>query len=220
MMEHDAEPVPGLPAALPEGEVVLWQGSPDWRSLAVHTFHVRLIALYFFALTVWSIISALSDGYPGVRAATFALWPVLLGSIAVGLVLLFAWATARATLYTITSRRLVMRVGVALSLTANIPHRLVDSAALRLHADGTGDLPLRTLPTARVSYVMLWPHVRALHLLRPQPMLRSVPDAVRVAEVMSAALAGRAAVPAPAAREAAVKAQPDRAHPPFVPAAS
>jgi hypothetical protein len=29
------------------GEHVVWQGAPDWRSLAVHAFHVRKIALYF-----------------------------------------------------------------------------------------------------------------------------------------------------------------------------
>jgi hypothetical protein len=26
------EPIPGLPADLPEGEKLLWQGSPGWRS--------------------------------------------------------------------------------------------------------------------------------------------------------------------------------------------
>lgn len=195
MMEHDQEPVPGLPAALPEGEVVLWQGAPDWRSLAVHAFHLRAIGLYFFALTVWSVVSALYDGYPGPRAFAFALWPIALGLVAGGLVVLFARATARATLYTLTTRRLVMRVGVALSVTINVPYRLVASAALRRFRDGTGDIPLVVAPPHRVSYVMAWPHVRGLRMLRPQPTLRAVPDASRVAEILTQALAGHATAP-------------------------
>ena len=45
--EHEWEAAPGLPSALPAGEHVVWQGAPDWRSLAVQAFHVRKIAVYF-----------------------------------------------------------------------------------------------------------------------------------------------------------------------------
>ena len=45
--EHEWEAAPGLPSALPAGERVVWQGAPDWRSLAVHAFHVRKVAIYF-----------------------------------------------------------------------------------------------------------------------------------------------------------------------------
>ena len=41
---------------------------------------------------------------------------------------------------------------------------------------------------ARVSYLVLWPHVRPWHLLRPEPMLRCIPDADKAAEILSAAL--------------------------------
>ena len=54
--EHEWEAAPGLPSALPPGERILWQGAPDWRSLAVHAFHVRKIALYFvFMLAVQAL---------------------------------------------------------------------------------------------------------------------------------------------------------------------
>ena len=42
MMEnHDDfafEPVRGLPAELPRGERLIWQGAPDWRLLAIQAF--------------------------------------------------------------------------------------------------------------------------------------------------------------------------------------
>ena len=33
------EPIPGLPEKLPEGERILWQGSPSARALVIHAFH-------------------------------------------------------------------------------------------------------------------------------------------------------------------------------------
>ena len=45
--EHEFEAAPGLPEALPAGEHILWQGSPDWKLLAVDAFHVKRLAIYF-----------------------------------------------------------------------------------------------------------------------------------------------------------------------------
>ena len=45
--EHEFEAAPGLPEALPAGERILWQGSPDWKLLAAEAFHVRRLSLYF-----------------------------------------------------------------------------------------------------------------------------------------------------------------------------
>ena len=45
--EHEWEAAPGLPSTLPDGEAIVWQGTPDWKQLAVHAFHVRKIAIYF-----------------------------------------------------------------------------------------------------------------------------------------------------------------------------
>ncbi|MGA2129178.1 MAG: PH domain-containing protein, partial [Xanthobacteraceae bacterium] len=36
--------------------------------------------------------------------------------------------------------------------------------------------------------LVLWPHVRPWHVARPQPMLRAVPDALRVAETLARAM--------------------------------
>ena len=45
--EHEFEAAHGLPEPLPRGEHILWQGSPDWRTLAVQVMHVRTQAFYF-----------------------------------------------------------------------------------------------------------------------------------------------------------------------------
>jgi hypothetical protein len=74
----------------------------------------------------------------------------------------------------------------------NFPFRVVESAGIKMHADGTGDIPLALVPGERVSYIVMWPNVRPWRIARPEPMLRGVPEAARVAETLSYALAAAA----------------------------
>jgi hypothetical protein len=198
----------GLPAPLPPGERLLWQGAPRWGALARRAFHVRKLAVYCAALLAWRVAADLSDGQSPASAALGAVWltPLVLG--AVGIPALLAWLFSRTTVYTITSRRVVLRSGVALPMTLNIPFRLVESAALKTYRDGTGDIRLALAGPDRISYLHLWPNVRLWRAARPEPMLRAVPDAARVAEILVQALAAAAeAAPAdqPQERSAAVR---------------
>ncbi len=193
MREHDAEPVWGLPERPPTGEQVLWQGAPDWRNLARRAFHLRKIAFYFGALWTWSVVASLPFTWDSALAAGRNLGLAL---IALGLVALYAWLTARTTAYTLTDQRLVIRFGIALPVTINLPFRLVDGAAVRATADGTGDLTLSLGPTQKIAYLLLWPHARPWRVARSEPSLRAIPDAARVAQLLSRALAASAAQPA------------------------
>ena len=59
------------------------------------------------------------------------LWLLPLAVAAVALMFVVAWLTARATVYTITNRRVVMRIGVVLEVTFNLPvprHRVGGAA--------------------------------------------------------------------------------------------
>jgi hypothetical protein len=180
------ETLRGLPGPLPADEHALWQGSPSWTSLARRALHVRLVALYFVALAVWQATEAAPLGVSAVLAALA--WTALLGGAVLGLALLYAWWSARATVYTITTRRVLLTVGIAVPVTLNLPFRSIGSAAVKVHSDGTGDLPLATTERRRLSYLVLWPHVRPWQLGRVQPMLRSVPDAGSVAALLADAL--------------------------------
>jgi hypothetical protein len=180
----------GLPGALPEGETIQWQGSPDWRSLARHAFHVRKVAVYFALLGAVGLAFALGrETPPGEIVASLA-WLAVLAVAAVGLLTLFAWLTARTTVYTLTNRRLAIRYGIALPVTLNVPYTSVGSAALAVYPEGTGDIPLALSTKDRLAYLVLWPHARPWKLKRPQPMLRSVPDAGRVAVILGRNLLG------------------------------
>lgn len=187
--EHEFEAAPGLPEPLPAGERILWQGAPDWRTLAVEALHVRKIAVYFGVLMLWRGLGAAADGATMIEAIVSA--SVLLGLAAPAIALLagFAWLSARTTLYTLTDRRVVMRIGVVLSVTFNLPLRTIHTAALRSGRDGHGDIALTLAGPDRIAYLHLWPHARAWQLKRPQPLLRALPDATAVAERLADALA-------------------------------
>jgi hypothetical protein len=190
-----------LPAPLPADERVLWIGSPAWRGIARNVFHLGALAMYFVAVIAAHVFWVVANGAAWIEAAASAARLAPLGAVALGMFALLAWMVARTTCYAITDRRVIMRIGVALSLTMNIPFRAIASADLRLRADGSGDLPLSLVGNDRMAYLHLWPHARPWRLKHPVPMLISVPDAARVGETLGAALrTSLAAVPVANAR--------------------
>ncbi len=194
-MSHDdfeVEPIPGLPAVPPEGERILWSGGPQWLSLARHAFHIDKVAIYFAVLIAWRIGSQWHGGGTTAEILSAALAPLVVATIALAILATIARATARSTIYTITSRRIVMRFGVALPITFNLPFSSIANAGLREFSDSTGDLPVEQNEAKRLPYFVLWPHVRPWRFKSPEPMLRCVQDAPRVAQLLSKALATHA----------------------------
>lgn len=188
MSEHDFEPVRGLPAPLPEGETLLWQGAPHWWGLARRVFHVPLVALYFLALAGWRAATSLSGGGDAGAALTSALWTLPLAGVALALLMGLAWLNARTTVYTITTRRVIMRFGAALTKAINIPFAIIESAALKADRGLEGDLALKLCPPNKIAYLLLWPHARPDRLRAPEPTLRCLANAQAAAAVLAEAL--------------------------------
>ena len=180
--EHEWEAAPGLPSALPAGERVVWQGAPNWKRLAIHAFHVRKVALYFaFMLAVQAINLTAPEGQVDWKPLVVA---GSLYALALALLLGTAWFSARSTLYTLTNKRVVMRIGIVLTLTFNLPFKRIAGASLKTQGAGTGDIALALHPEDRIGWAHLWPHQRAWHVTRPQPTLRCVPDSQQVGELL------------------------------------
>lgn len=192
-MPHDdfeVEPVPGLPETPPKGEEILWQGKPDWWALTQEALSFWWVAGYFGLLTAWRFVSVM-DLMPLGQAIAAALPFVILGGIVCGLLALFGWIQARLTMYTITSARVAMRIGAALTVTLNIPYRQVSNASLDLRSSGTGTIALETMGETRLSYLVCWPHVRPWRMKKTEPALRCIPDAQTVADIISEAAQSR-----------------------------
>jgi hypothetical protein len=103
-------------------------------------------------------------------------------ALALGLLAGTAWMSARSTLYTLTNKRVVMRIGIVLTLTFNLPFKRIAGAALKPYAGGQGDIALALYPEDRIGWAHLWPHQRAWHVTHPQPTLRCLPAGAQVGE--------------------------------------
>ncbi|MEY2803241.1 MAG: hypothetical protein RL657_577 [Pseudomonadota bacterium] len=182
--EHEWEASPGLPEPLPQGEKILWQGAPNWYALAVHAFHVRKVAIYFGLMMAWQAVSLRADGKDGVDIALALIGSGTLVLVALSLLGISAWWAARTSLYTLTDKRLVMRVGIVLSLTFNFPLRCIRTAQIRDLSGDHADIALELPPGDRIGWFHLWPHQRAWHLSHPQPTLRCVPQGRAVGELL------------------------------------
>ena len=196
-MSHDdfaTEPVKGLPERPPEGERILWQGRPQAWALTWQALSLPWVAGYFAALAVWrfgSLIDAMPAGAALAAASPF----LLLGAVVCLLLFLVGLVQARATVYTITNRRVAMRIGAALTVTLNLPFSQIRTAALDLRRGGTGTIALDLLGETRLSYLVCWPHVRPWHLRLTMPALRCIPEAARVAQILSEAAEAQVSTP-------------------------
>ena len=185
--EIDIEPIPGLPHTLPPGEHILWQGRPQWRGLLRHTFHVRWLVAYSSVLSAIRGVVALQHGSSAASAVLASAAVLPLAALCIAVLALIAWLNARATVYTITTKRVVMRFGVAFPMTFNLPYKRLAAASVNLLGGG-GDIALQLLPPDRIAWLHLWPHARPWRFARAQPMLRALPDATRVAELLAEAV--------------------------------
>jgi hypothetical protein len=196
-MPHDdfaVEPIRGLPETLPRGEEILWQGQPDWWALAKEALAVRWVAAYFLGFAAWRTLAAL-DTLPLWEAVRTGSPFLVMGAVACGILSLIALVQAKATVYTITNRRVAMRIGAALTITLNLPYRWIGSASLDLRKSGTGTIALALTGTTRLSYLNTWPHVRPWRMARTEPALRCIPDAAKVAKILAEAAETRLAEP-------------------------
>ena len=178
--EHEFEAAPGLPEQLPADERLLWQGAPQWRLVALHVFHVRTLAWYFAAMMVLQATYLL--GEPERNLFKPLLLSFLLSVISLGILSLMAWLTASTAMYTLTNKRVVMRIGIVLTLTFNLPLRMLAGASIKTNPDGTGDIALKLAGNDHIAWLNLWPHARPWALRHPEPSLRCIANVGVVGE--------------------------------------
>lgn len=172
----------GTPAA---DEKVLWKGRPAVGLLARTAFHAHTLGLYMAALALIGLVAG---------NTTAAMVAAVMGVSLVGLLYLLAWLSARSTLYILTDARMIMRIGMAIETRINLPLKQVTAAHFRPRGSDHGDIAFELSGERLLSTLLLWPHVRPWHYAMPQPMLRSIPDAANVAEMVAAARAQYGAI--------------------------
>ncbi|MCM2562053.1 photosynthetic complex putative assembly protein PuhB [Lutimaribacter sp. EGI FJ00015] len=195
-MSHDdfaIEPVKGLPERPPEGEQVLWQGRPDWWALSKDALNVWWIMGYFGVLAAWRFVS-LIDQRPLMETVALSVPFLIAGLIVCSLLVIVGYVQARTTVYTVTNRRVAMRIGAALTVTLNLPYNQLINASVQMRRRGVGTIAFEVPEDVKLGYLTCWPHVRPWRV-PAQPALRCIPDAERIAAMISDAAEARIATP-------------------------
>jgi len=180
--EYEFEPQFGLPERLPSDEFIVWQGAPDVGALVTTAFHFNKLALYFAALILVCAWPALEAGTGFMSVLLAIKWIAPLAVIGLGTLWLLAYLTARTTVYTMTNKRVVMRLGIVLTVSFNLPLKQVASADVRMLQKGFGDITLALQGSDRIAWVHLWPSVRPWRITKPEPTLRAIPNVQVVAD--------------------------------------
>ena len=113
-----------------------------------------------------------------------------------------AYVLARTTVYTITTARVAMRVGAALTVTLNLPFTRIASADLAVNRDGTGSVGVRDIGRDPAQLPRSLAPCPAMADEETQPALRSIPDAAEVAQIVADAAETRVSQPEIASRAA------------------
>ncbi|MEO0497255.1 MAG: photosynthetic complex putative assembly protein PuhB [Pseudomonadota bacterium] len=184
--EHDFEPAPGLPAMLPEGERIVWQGAPNWRVLLRQRLKVWWIVAYFLGIGIWVVWNGAATGRAVEDTIIGLSLLALAGALVIGFLAVFCVLVQRTALYTITNKRIVMRVGVALSATYNLPFAKVENVDLRANAAGQGEVAVRMSDDGmRLAWLMLWPNVRPWRINNVEPQMVGLNKASDVGAILS-----------------------------------
>lgn len=186
--ERGGVTIPGIEPSLPPGEQLLWVGAPSAGRMARDAMHTRGLTVYFVLLVLGPALFA-GAGSRATAVSTAAAWVVPLGIVTVLFARTFAALVARTTVYAITDRRVVMKIGIALPATINIPLHTVTAAAMQPRRDGGGDIALKLGGDARIAYLLLWPHARAWRVAHPEPTLRGLDDVAAVGRILAGAVA-------------------------------
>jgi hypothetical protein len=194
--DFDFEPLRGLPAPLPAGEQLLWQGSPSFKGLALRAYHVRKVIVYFLGLAAWRVAVGLIYSQPRHDVLVSCLLLVVMACLAAAVLCTLAYCSSRSTVYTITSRRVLLRHGIAVPMTLNVPFKSIDGAGVKVFSNGSGDIALTVAKDQRVGYLITWPHLRPGYITRPQPSFRALGDVETAARILGQALARDAGVEA------------------------
>jgi hypothetical protein len=181
-LENDGPKAFGDRMGTPQPEErVLWKGRPQLSLLARTAFHTRSTGAYMAALVLIALVTGRNDA---------AIVAAMLGVALAAIMHLLAWASARSTLYILTDQRLIMRIGIAIETRVNIPLKQITAANLAVRTkDGHGDVAFALAGERLLGTLLLWPHVRPYRYARPEPMLRSVPDAAALAQMIAEARA-------------------------------
>jgi len=174
---------------LPAGERVLWTGAPDRRSLARYFLRERwVLAFVLFSFSLGAADALQHADGAVARLVGVTTLSIILATIAIVSIRLFAWRLSKTSQYVITDRRVFFNIGIVLRADANIPYSSVEDVNLQRRADGSADLMVTLTGTQEIPWLLLFPHMTWRGARRGRPTFRALRDPQLAADAVVSAL--------------------------------
>ncbi|MEM7527470.1 MAG: photosynthetic complex putative assembly protein PuhB [Pseudomonadota bacterium] len=184
-----SSPCGASPRCSPKASRCCGKARPSWKALALRGVATKFVMGWLAIIVAWKISALIGGTLTLVEAARLLLMQLCLAAVAVGIFAGIAYATAEQTIYTITNRRVVLRFGLMMDLSVNLPFTQIGKLDLRRHRDGTGDLVLGLQGDLQgLSIIHIWPNSLPWHWFSPTPMLRALPEPDHAGQILADAL--------------------------------
>lgn len=179
----------GEVSPLPAGERVLWTGAPDQRSLARYFLRERWVLAFVALSGSLGAADALRHADDAMaRLVGVTTLTLILATIAIVSIRLFAWQLSKTSQYVITDKRVFFNIGIVLRADANIPYSSVEDVDLQRRSDGSADLMVTLTGTQEIPWLLLFPHMTWRGTHRGRPTFRALRDPQRAADAVVSAL--------------------------------
>ena len=190
MYKINKTPPKDILSIIPKDEKIIWYGRPDLRRFCLSALGLKYI-IFYLIIIFFSIIYARSGDFNFIKI-TQVLFPYLISSfLAVLLLIIIGISQVLPTIYVITSKRVIIRSGLALIFMLNVPFDKIASIDKKQYSDGSGNISFKLMGNKRVPFFAGWPSVRPWHFNNPEPTLRCISDVDIVALKLSEAAESR-----------------------------
>ena len=190
MYKINNTPPKDILSVIPKDEVIIWHGRPDLRRFCLTAIGIKYILVYLIIITC----SIIYTRYGDFNLITFlqVLVPYLLSCcLAIMLLVIVGISQVLPTVYVITSKRVIIKSGLALIFMLNVPFDKIASIDKNHYSDGSGNISFKLISKKRVPFFASWPSVRPWYFSNPEPAFRCIADVDVIALKLSEAAQSR-----------------------------
>lgn len=190
MYKINNTPPKDILSVIPKDEVIIWHGRPDLRRFCLTAIGIKYILVYLIIITC----SIIYTRYGDFNLITFlqVLVPYLLSCcLAIILLVIVGISQVLPTVYVITSKRVIIKSGLALIFMLNVPFDKIASIDKNHYSDGSGNISFKLISNKRVPFFASWPSVRPWYFSNPEPAFRCIADVDVIALKLSEAAQSR-----------------------------
>ena len=190
MYKINNTPPKDILSVIPKDEKIIWYGKPDIRRFCLTALGLKYIFIYLIIIFC-SIIYSRSGDLNFIKIIE-VLFPYIISSfLAVLLLIAVGVSQVLPTVYVITSKRVIIRSGLALIFMLNVPFDKIVSIDKNIYRDGCGNISFKLLSKSRIPFFASWPSVRPWFFSNPQPTFRCIADVEIIALKLSEAARSR-----------------------------